>query len=83
MNITSEIVELVESTPPPKVFPIAMQWNADGESSNLIVLFFNETSGICLHSKDDGYVIGKHQAWINVNDNTTWKPFHGTIQLTF
>lgn len=48
----------------------------------LIVMFFKETSGVCLNKGKSPWTVGYFtDSWININDKSTWKPFHGEIKL--
>lgn len=57
-------------------FPVLKKWKSHG----IIVLFFGENDGACVHSGSSDRQLGEMGPWVNCSD-PAWKDFKGKVIL--
>jgi hypothetical protein len=68
----------------PIKFPCIMEYQGDfcGEAKGMVVMFEDETCGVCLYSGTSSRKVGLFlDTWVSAYDNESWKPFKGSITI--
>lgn len=71
----SSIKKTNEKPEEPK-FPVLKEWS----TNELIVLFFGETDGVCVHSGSSVRKVGERSPWVSCF-NSEWSDFKGKVIL--
>ncbi len=51
------------------------------KSTELVVMFVDEQTGIVVHGNNNGRPRGYFESWIKCTDKYTWEEYNGTVTL--